>query len=98
MQLASKKTLVFIPGKNWRLSLAEIVAFLEARNKKFKIQDFSRDFFAVNVDAGADDLGIDGFGGIIKIGSVKSFLQTKLLERFFVKNDKTSKAEIKECV
>jgi tRNA G10 N-methylase Trm11 len=98
MQLASKKTLVFIPGKNWRLSLAEIVAFLEARNKKFKIQDFSRDFFAVNVDAGADDLGIDGFGGIIKIGSVKSVLQTELLERFYVKNDKTAKAEIKECV
>src|SRR3990170_6994420 len=35
--LTSKPTNVFIPGKNWRLSLAEIAAFFEARNIKFEV-------------------------------------------------------------
>jgi tRNA G10 N-methylase Trm11 len=98
MQPATKKEIVFIPGKNWKLSLAELAAFLEARNRKFEIHEFSRDFFTINVDAGTDDLGIDGFGGIIKIGNVKGTFQTELLERFFVKNDKPAKAEIKNCI
>ena len=98
MQPATKKELVFIPGKNWKLSLAELAAFLEARNRKFDINEFSREFFTMNVDAGTEDLCIDGFGGIIKIGNVKGTFQTELLERFFVKNDKPAKAEIKNCI
>jgi tRNA G10 N-methylase Trm11 len=98
MQAVSKRDHVFVPGKNWRLSLAELVSFLEDRKIAFKVREFSREFFAVNVDANADDLAIDSFGGIIKIGIVKGALQTGLLGRFFVKNDKTAKAQIKESI
>jgi len=89
---------VFIPGKNWRLSLAELVAFMEARRLAFKVQDFSRDFFAVNVEAAIDEVPIDAFGGFIKIDAVKNVLQTELLRRFFVGNDKAAKAEIKKVI
>jgi tRNA G10 N-methylase Trm11 len=51
MQTAAKKELVVIPGKNWRLSLAELVSFLDTRGIAFLVRDFSREFFAINVDA-----------------------------------------------
>ena len=98
MQVASNTEHVFIPGKNWRLSLAELVSFLEARKLGFLVREFSRDFLAVNVDANADNLAIDSFGGIIKIGVVKGFLPTELLEDFFVKNNKKVKRQIQEDV
>jgi tRNA G10 N-methylase Trm11 len=89
---------VFIPGKNWKLSLAELAAFMETRGLAFKVDNFSRDFFAVNVDAASDEFSIDDFGGFIKIGAVKNGLRTGLLSRFFVENDKAAKAEVKKSI
>jgi tRNA G10 N-methylase Trm11 len=98
MQAASGKGKVFIPGKNWKLSLAELASFLETRKIAFVMREFSREFFEVNADAGADDVTMDGFGGFIKIGVVKGILQTELLERFFVKRDSLAKSQIEESV
>jgi tRNA G10 N-methylase Trm11 len=98
MEKASQKDYVFIPGKNWRLSLAEVAAFLEARGLVFKVNDFSRDFFAVNLEAEPERFPIEEFGGIIKIGITKNVLQTELLKRFFVNDDKTAKREVKNAV
>jgi tRNA G10 N-methylase Trm11 len=98
MPAASAKDLVFIPGKNWRLSLAELTSFLEVRGIAFVVRDFSREFIEVDVDADANELSIENLGGFIKIGAVKGALQTELLERHFVQNDKTAKAQIKEGI
>jgi tRNA G10 N-methylase Trm11 len=98
LQAASERDYVFIPGKNWRLSLAELVSFLEERKIGFALKEFSREFFAVTSDANAGDMVIEGFGGIIKIGAVKGILQTELLNDFFVKQDKTAKTQIKEAI
>lgn len=98
MEKASKNDYVFIPGKNWRLSLAEVAAFMESRGLVFKVNDFSRDFFAVNVEAEPDRFPIDDFGGIIKIGRTEKVLSTELLRRFFVNDDKTAKREVKNAV
>ncbi|MCJ7763017.1 hypothetical protein MUP38_06150, partial [Candidatus Bathyarchaeota archaeon] len=54
---------VFIPGKNWRLSLAELIAFLEAREVKFEVCQLSREFFAVSTDDSASALAIADLGG-----------------------------------
>ncbi len=89
---------IFIPGKNWRLSLAELVAFMESKKLNFKIQEFSKEFITVNIAASNGTLSADDFGGIIKIGSVKETLQTSVLKRFFTDADKTAKGEIKNAI
>lgn len=89
---------VFISGKNWKLSLAELVSFLQERKIIFAVREFSREFFAVSVNAHSDELAIDSFGGIIKIGIVKSVLPTEVIKRFFVKKEKSAKNQIKETI
>ena len=98
MEAASETDCVVIPGKNWRLSLAELAAFLEARKIGFAVHQFSREFFETSVEANPDALPIDSFGGVIKIGVVKGVLQSELLERFFVQNDKSAKSHIREGI
>ncbi len=98
LQTSSKKDYVFIPGKNWRLSLAELASFLEARKIYFVLEEFSREFFAVTSNATADDVAIEGFGGIIKIGVAKGSLPTKVLENAFIKNDKETKTHVRESI
>ena len=98
MLMTPDKDYVFIPGKNWKLSLAELVSFLENAKIPFAVREFSREFFAVNGMANADDFTIDNFGGIIKIGVVKGVVQTEVLKRFFVRKDKTAKNQIRESI
>ena len=97
---AGKTEHVFIPGKNWRLSLAELVSFLDTRKTDFAVREFSREFFEVNIDAGDSHLSADDFGGIIKIGVVKGVFPTQLLKNFFIENDKISQGadQGKYCV
>ena len=57
---------LFIPGKNWQLSLAELAALLKNKGAKFAVRSFSKEFFIVSTDADASI--IDDLGGTIKIG------------------------------
>jgi tRNA G10 N-methylase Trm11 len=98
MMNASKKGHVFIPGKNWRLSLAELVSFLDNRKTDFAVREFSREFFEVDINASDSFGSADDFGGIIKIGVVKGVFPTQLLKNFFLENDKSAKAQIKENI
>lgn len=97
MRTISGNNYVFIPGKNWRLSLAELVSFLDTKQRRFVILEFSREFFDVNISANNDSLRIDSFGGIIKIGVVKATFSTTLTKAF-VRNDKIVKKQIKENI
>ena len=87
---------MFIPGKNWKLSLAELVCFLEAKRARFEICAFSREFFIVNIYEYAEGRDIAGFGGIIKIGNITKNLSTGLLTEAFLRESKENKTRIKE--
>jgi tRNA G10 N-methylase Trm11 len=89
--LTSKPTNVFIPGKNWRLSLAEIAAFFEARNIRFEVYVFSKEFFAVNIEEKGYVPNIADLGGIIKIGTINKNFQTELMHEAFSQRNKEAK-------
>lgn len=86
---------VFIPGKNWRLSLAELVTFFKARNFKFKVADFSKSFFVVAVDSVLDPALADCLGGTIKVGRILSQVSSETLEDAFVHRREKALLEIK---
>jgi tRNA G10 N-methylase Trm11 len=89
--LTSKPNYVFIPGKNWRLSLAEIATFFEARNIRFKVDSFSKEFFAVNIEENGCALTVADLGGIIKIGTINKNFETELLGEAFCQKNKQAK-------
>ena len=55
-------TCLFISGKNWMLSLAELTAYFKARDIRFEIQFFSGEFFALSFEKEFESTIIDGFG------------------------------------
>jgi tRNA G10 N-methylase Trm11 len=84
---------LFIPGKNWCLSLAELASFLEARGTKFAVCSFSKEFFTVNIeDSGC--WAIADLGGFIKIGDATATLSTENLEKAFIQKNKEAQAQI----
>jgi tRNA G10 N-methylase Trm11 len=88
---------LFIPGKNWRLSLAELASFLEARKAKFKVHSFSKEFFVVKIEEeGA--WGIADLGGFIKIGDVTATLSTESVKEAFLQKNKEAKAQISKVI
>ena len=97
MQTPTKTEFVFIPGKNWRLSLAELASFLDSRRTGFAVREFSREFFEVAINLADEFFSAYDFGGIIKIGVVKGAFPTQLLNGF-VKNDKSAKLQIRKAI
>lgn len=98
LEVTLKRHFVFIPGKNWSLSLAELLAFLEFRRIPFRVHEFSRDFFEFSINSDSPSLEIDDLGGIIKIGVVKESFQTRLLDKVFSNDDMPAKLQIKENI
>jgi tRNA G10 N-methylase Trm11 len=86
-------TQVFIPGKNWRLSLAELASLLEARKAKFKVYSFSKEFFVVRNEDGAFG-AIEDLGGFIKIGEVAATLSTETVKEAFLQKNREAKTQI----
>ena len=85
---------LFIPGKNWRLSLAELASLLETRGSKFDVQLFSKEFFVVRTDEKVDDSIIEELGGTIKIGVSAVDFSTEIVKRAFLQKDKEAQAQI----
>ncbi|MCW4006576.1 MAG: DNA methyltransferase [Candidatus Bathyarchaeota archaeon] len=88
----------FISGKNWKLSLAEIVAFFESRNISFQVEDFNKDFFALKTSQPIDSQVIDELGGTLKIGEATTTLPTSQLAKAFVKEDKQAKEQLQDSL
>jgi len=83
---------VFISGKNWMLSLAELTAYLETHNIKFEVQYFNREFFVIEVEKPLGPSEMEDLGGTIKIGDPKITLPTDLIkEAFIIKNKQAQK-------
>jgi tRNA G10 N-methylase Trm11 len=95
MVLDSQNAYVFVPGKNWKLSLAELAAYFEARNFGFEFFEFASAFFTVKVNRGLSASVIGDLGGIIKIGKVVTDVATRTVEEAFLKESKQAQAQIR---
>jgi tRNA G10 N-methylase Trm11 len=91
-------TQLFISGKNWMLSLAELTAYFKAREINFEIQFFSGEFFALSFEKDFDTSAIADLGGTIKIGEVKARFSTETVKEAFLKKNKQAKKQITESL
>ena len=91
-------TELFISGKNWILSLAELTAYFKAREIEFEIQFFSGEFFALSFNKDFDASAIADLGGTIKIGEVKAKFLTETIKEAFLKKSKQAKSQITETM
>jgi len=98
MVLDSPNTYVFIPGKNWRLSLAELVAYLEARCSGFEFCEFTPAFFTINVDGGLSSSAVADLGGTIKIGKVAAKVATGTVEEAFLNGSKEAQGQVRRSL
>jgi tRNA G10 N-methylase Trm11 len=91
-------TLLFISGKNWKLSLAELTAFFEARQVKFEVLFFSKEFFTIRLDEKFDASVIADLGGTIKIGNSIANFSSELVKEAFLKRNKEAQKQIGEAI
>ncbi|MCW4010859.1 MAG: hypothetical protein NWF05_09610 [Candidatus Bathyarchaeota archaeon] len=90
-----KNVYCFVSGKNWKLSLAEIASYLDARGIKFEVSEFSRSFFTIKTETALDASVIDDLGGTLKITQVAAFVPTKRITDAFLEEDKQVKKQLK---
>jgi tRNA G10 N-methylase Trm11 len=90
----SMKIQLFIPGKNWQLSLAELASLLDTKRTKFAVCSFSKEFFLVGTEERVSASIIDDLGGIIKIGVSAAYFPTEIVKRAFLQRDKEAQAQI----
>ncbi len=95
MVLDSPNAYVFVPGKNWRLSLAELVAYLEAKCCGFELCEFTPAFFTINVDGSLASSVVADVGGTIKIGKVATKIATCTVEEAFMNGSKQAQAQVR---
>jgi tRNA G10 N-methylase Trm11 len=96
MLCADQVTNVFIPGKNWRLSLAEVIAFLTARGVHFKVVELSKSFFLVASEISPYLTAINSLGGTIKVGRVLSQSSSEIVRDAFLSKEKQAQEEIRQ--
>ncbi len=91
-------TLLFISGKNWQLSLAEVTAYLQARQISFEVQHFNKEFFTIQTQQALDPAVIEDLGGTIKIGQAMLTLPTQQVKEAYVKHDKQAEKQVAEAL
>ncbi len=96
--------LVFILGKNWLLSIAELIVYLEDRGYYFEIVNHSRNAAVVNIEEGLTDETIvdiqSALGGCYKIARVVEIIPKEKVEKAFPSRgsiDKQAREEIANC-
>jgi tRNA G10 N-methylase Trm11 len=91
-------THLFISGKNWMLSLAELTAYFKTRQIKFKIDFFSGEFFVLTFEEDFDAFTMADVGGTIKIGTVKTKVPTETIKQAFLQKNKQAQQQIAESL
>jgi tRNA G10 N-methylase Trm11 len=87
--------LIFIPGKNWKLSLAELISFLESRHITVEVSECSKSFFNLRVnDPNMIDISL--LGGTIKIGKVIGRFENEVVKEALLRRNKQKKVQIKK--
>ena len=89
---------VFVSGKNWKLSLAELATFLYTKNCGFKIDSYSPSFFVITTEEALDPSIIEGLGGTIKIGISLLTIPINKIKAAFLRRNKQSREDIKELL
>jgi tRNA G10 N-methylase Trm11 len=89
---------VFVSGKNWKLSLAELTTFLGTTSFEFKIDDYSRSFFSTTVDRPLDPSIIDRLGGTIKIGISQLTIPLAEVRDAFLRRNKQSRENVRQLL
>ena len=89
-----KNNYMFVCGKNWKLSLAELVSYLDARGCRFEVSAFSRSFFVIKTENPLEKSLIDELGGTLKIAEVAAVVSTELVNDAFVKDHKEAKKQV----
>ena len=95
MSISTEKVYSFISGKNWKLSLAEIVSYLDARGCVFQVSEFSRSFFTIKTQTAIDASLIDDLGGTLKIAEKIAFVSTEKIIQAFLKENKQVKKQLR---
>jgi tRNA G10 N-methylase Trm11 len=98
MSQPNQTTYLFIPGKNWKLSLAELTSFLDARSCKFEVLGFSRSFFYIKTEEPLEPAVIDELGGTLKIAQVAAFAPSELVNEAFIKESREAKKQLTELL
>jgi tRNA G10 N-methylase Trm11 len=91
-------TELFISGKNWMLSLAELTSYFKTREIGFEIQFFSGEFFALSFEKDFDVSAISDLGGTIKIAEVKAKFSTETVKEAILKKNKQAQSQIIESL
>jgi tRNA G10 N-methylase Trm11 len=89
---------VFISGKNWSLSLAELVSYFKTRQIDFEIEYFSREFFVIAFKLSLNNSIITDLGGTTKIAEVKKTFSTQIVKDAFGKKSKQAQGQIFELL
>ena len=92
------QTLIFISGKNWVLSLAELSAYFKARAIRFKLDYFSTEFFTIIFEKELSPSVVDDLGGTIKIASFKAKVPTETIKEAFLKKSKSAQTQVVETI
>jgi tRNA G10 N-methylase Trm11 len=90
-------SLLFISGKNWQLSLAELIAYLQTNQISFEIQHFSKEFFAIQTQQPIDPIIINDLGGTLKIGQVMLTFPSQQIKEAYIKHNKQTEKQIIEA-
>ncbi len=89
---------LFISGKNWMLSLAELAEYFNARNNKYEVEYFSREFFVFNLEKNLEPSAMADLGGTIKIGQPKTTLPTQIVKEAFLNKNKQAQKQITQTL
>jgi tRNA G10 N-methylase Trm11 len=91
-------TKLFISGKNWMLSLAELSAYFQARGITFLIQFFSSEFFVLSFTQDFNASVIADLGGTIKIADAKATLSTTTIKEAILEKSKPAQQQIADAL
>ncbi len=89
---------IFVSGKNWKLSLAELTSYFNAREIKFNVEFFSKEFFVFNFEKNFEFSAMPDLGGTIKIGDEKVKFPTQGIREAFLGKNKQAKKQIMEAL
>ena len=95
MSASTENVYCFVSGKNWKLSLAEITSYFEARSLKFEVTEFCRSFFTLKTENPLAPFMIDDLGGTLKIAKTTATFPTELLTETFLKQNKDAKKQLR---
>jgi len=92
--MSDRMIYVFILGKNWKLSVAELVSFLKSRAYTPRIIDISKSFVVIELENALDPSIAVDLGGTIKIGRVITEIPVETVNKAFLERNKQARNQI----